>query len=240
MFIYGIDLCPFPECEQLISFSTASATKTGKKSIGSHCEPNAIIKAVECLSAEAKDFVKDCGFGGILEINVTKLCSIETIVVMMDKYDVSSDDESFTIVISNENQIKVTSKVVQRILGIPARDLLMDDKNWSKEYYNFWKVLKDKGYDVVSRVKSKGKMQDNKKLPYRELLRYIKSAKDKCEQAHAFFYIVLCKLLLPTTSNVPTAQHVGMCSYIESTKKYNWCRYVCQDLKNKITASKKG
>ena len=48
---------------------------------------------------------------------------------MMDKYDVSSDDESFTIVISNENQIKVTSKVVQRILGIPARDLLMDDKN---------------------------------------------------------------------------------------------------------------
>ena len=211
-------------------------TKTDKKSIGSHCEPNAIIKAVECLSAEAKDFVKDCGFGGILEINVTKLCSIETIVVMMDKYDVSSDDESFTIVISNENQIMVTSKLVQCILGISAGDLLIDDKNWSKEYYDFWKVLKDKGYDVVSRVKSKGKMQDNKKLPYRELLRYIKSAKDKCEQAHAFFYIVLCKLLLPTTSNVPTAQHMGMCSYIDSMKKYNWCRYVCQDLKNKITA----
>ena len=137
-------------------------TKTGKKSIGSHCEPNSIIKAAECLSPKAKDFVKDCGFGGILEINVTKLCSIETIVVMMDKYDVSSDDESFTIVISNENQIKVTSKVVQRILGIPARDLLMDDKNWSKEYYNFWKVLKDKGYDVVSRVKSKGKCKTTK------------------------------------------------------------------------------
>ena len=172
MFIYGIDLCPFPECEQLISFSTTSATKTGKKSIGSHCEPNPIIKAVECYEArkqarKAKDFVKDCGFGGILEINVTKLCSIETIVVMMDKYDVSSDDESFTIVISNENQIKVTSKVVQRILGIPARDLLMDDKNWSKEYYNFWKVLKDKGYDVVTCVKSKGKMQENKKNLFR-------------------------------------------------------------------------
>ena len=84
---------------------------------------------------------------------------------MMDKCDVSSDDESFTIVISNENQIMVTSKLVQRILGIPAGDLLMDDKNWSKEYYDFWKVLKDKGYDVVSRVKFKGKMQENKKNP---------------------------------------------------------------------------
>ena len=115
----------------------------------------------------------------------------------------------------------------------------MDDKNWSKEYYDFWKVLKDKGYDVVSRVKSKGKMQDNKKLPYRELLQYIKSVKDKREQAHAFFYIVLCKLLLPTASNVPTVQHMGMCSCIDSMKKYNWCRYVCQDLKNKITAWKK-
>ena len=140
-------------------------TKTGKSNIGSHCEPNSIIKAAECLSPKAKDFVKDCGFGGILEINVTKLCSIETIVVMMDKYDVSSDDESFTIVISNENQIMVTSKLVQRILGISAGDLLIDDKNWSKEYYDFWKVLKDKGYDVVSRVKSKGKMQENKKNP---------------------------------------------------------------------------
>ncbi|KAG2537613.1 hypothetical protein PVAP13_9NG306173 [Panicum virgatum] len=173
----------------------------------SHCEPNSIIKAAKCLSAEAKDFVKDCGFSGILEINVMKLCSIETIVVMMDKCDVSSDDESFTIVISIENQIKVTSK--------------------SKEYYNFWRVLKDKGYDVVSRVKSKGKMQDNRKLPYRELLRYTKSVKDKREQAHAFFYIVLCMLLLATTSNVPTAQHVGMCSYIDSMKKYNWYRYIC-------------
>ena len=131
----------------------------------SHCEPNSIIKAAKCLSAEAKDFVKDCGFGGILEINVTKLCSIETIVVMMDKCDVSSDDESFTIVISNENQIMVTSKLVQRILGISAEDLLMDDKNWSKEYYDFWKVLKDKGYDIVTCVKSKGKMQENKKNP---------------------------------------------------------------------------
>ena len=73
--------------------------------------------------------MKDCGFGGILEINVTKLCSIETIIVIMDKCDISSDDESFTIIISNENRIKVTSEVVQRILGIPAGDLLKDDKN---------------------------------------------------------------------------------------------------------------
>jgi hypothetical protein len=213
-------------------------TKTGKSNIGSHCEPNSIIKAAECLSPQAKEFVKDCGFGGILEINATKLCSIETIMVIMDKCDVSSDDESFTIVISNENRIKVTSEVVQRILGLPAGDILMDDKNWSKEYYEFWKLLKDKGYDVVTCVKSKGKMQENKKISFDVLLKYMKSVKDKQQQAHAFFCIVLCKLLLTTASNVPTLQHVGMCSYIESTKKYNWCRYVCQDLKNKITAWK--
>jgi len=133
----------------------------------------------------------------------------------------------------------VTSKLVQRILGIPAGDLLMDDKNWSKEYYDFWKVLKDKGYDVVSRVKFKGKMQENKKNPLLSVIAVHKSVKDKHEQAHAFFCIVLCKLLLPTASNVPTVQHVGMCSYIDSMKKYNWCIYVCQDLKNKITAWKK-
>ncbi|KAL5647379.1 hypothetical protein ACJX0J_041734, partial [Zea mays] len=163
------------------------------------CEPNSIIKAVECLSPQAKEHVKDCGFGGILEIKATKLCSIETIMVIMDKCDVSSNDESFTIVVSNKSRIKSPFT------------------NWRKEYCKFWKELKDKGYNLVTCVKSKGKKQENKK----NLFRY------KQEQARAFFCIVLCKLLLTTSSNVPTLQHVGMCSYIESTKKYNWCRYIC-------------
>ncbi|KAL6911430.1 hypothetical protein ACP4OV_000235 [Aristida adscensionis] len=33
-------------------------------------------------------------------------------------------------------------------------------------------------------------------------------------------------------------KHVGMCSYIDEMKSYNWCKYLCHDLKTKITAWK--
>ncbi|CAN6226481.1 unnamed protein product [Urochloa humidicola] len=104
-----------------------SEVKKKKTSIGSHCEPNVIIESVECLTTEAKDYVRECGFGGMLDIKVKGVHSIETAMVIMGCCNVSSKDESFTIVLSKEKQIKVTPQVVGRIFGLPAGDTLIVD-----------------------------------------------------------------------------------------------------------------
>jgi hypothetical protein len=72
--------------------------------------------------------VKDYGFGGELHIKVKKLYSIEALIVLMDKCDVNTEDESFKTAIFKERKIKVTSKVIHHILGIPAGDLKINDK----------------------------------------------------------------------------------------------------------------
>jgi hypothetical protein len=73
-----------------------------------------------------------------------------------------------------------------------------------------------------------------------ELKRYIKSVEDKREEACVFLSIVLCKLLLPTQSNMPTKQYLGMCSNIDSMKDYNWCIYFVRILERKSVHGKKG
>jgi hypothetical protein len=173
---------------------------TTKSTTGTRCEPNVIIQEAECLSREAKDFVKGYGFCGVLQIK--KLYSVETLIVLMDKCDVSTEDESFTIAISEERNIKVTSKVIHHILGIVAGDLIINDKwekeqNWSKMHSDFTEKLKAREYDVTSTSKFKGKETENPCLCVKEFKRYIKFVEDMREEARVFLSTVLCKLLLP-------------------------------------------
>ncbi|XP_021315139.1 uncharacterized protein LOC110434748 [Sorghum bicolor] len=156
---------------------------------------------------------------------------------LMNNCDVSSDGESFTVVVSEDNQIEVTPEFVKECFGIPDGDKSLED-HWGNEYNKFWQRMKDLGYAVTAKVNSRGKIQENKKLPITEIIEYIKTVKDKHSEARAFFMILLCKMLLPTQSNVPTPQHVGMCSYIDEAKSYNWCKYICQNLKSKISTWK--
>ncbi|KXG29993.2 hypothetical protein SORBI_3004G120400 [Sorghum bicolor] len=217
----------------------ALQTKGKKKkcNIGSHCEPNSIIKAVDALSDSAKSVVRASGFGAFLRMDITTLYSIDTIMYLMNNCDVSSDGESFTVVVSEDNQIEVTPEFVKECFGIPDGDKSLED-HWGNEYNKFWQRMKDLGYAVTAKVNSRGKIQENKKLPITEIIEYIKTVKDKHSEARAFFMILLCKMLLPTQSNVPTPQHVGMCSYIDEAKSYNWCKYICQNLKSKISTWK--
>ncbi|OQU84778.1 hypothetical protein SORBI_3004G120233 [Sorghum bicolor] len=211
--------------------------KKKKCNIGSHCEPNSIIKAVDALSDSAKSVVRASGFGAFLRMDITTLYSIDTIMYLMNNCDVSSDGESFTVVVSEDNQIEVTPEFVKECFGIPDGDKSLED-HWGNEYNKFWQRMKDLGYAVTAKVNSRGKIQENKKLPITEIIEYIKTVKDKHSEARAFFMILLCKMLLPTQSNVPTPQHVGMCSYIDEAKSYNWCKYICQNLKSKISTWK--
>lgn len=94
----------------------------------------------------------------------------------------------------------------------------------------------------MSKVNKKGKttFKETKEIPVEAVNGYIKSVKDnKYEQAHAFLYIVVSKLLIPTHSNYILKQHVGICSDFGWMKNFNWCRFVCQDLKNKIASWQK-
>lgn len=209
------------------------------QTIGSRCEPNSVIKAAAALSREAKSVVRDWGFGAFLNMKIKKLYCNETIMVLMDKSDVSSAGESFTIVLSDDNKLEVTPEFVKRCFHLPAGEKSIEDKNWTDVYIKFWTKLKDREYDVVTKVLSKNKYQDNKKLPYQELVKYITQTNNKYDKAKVFCMILLSKLLMPTQSNMPTKKHVGLCSYIDSKKSYNWCSFICQDLKHKITAWQK-
>lgn len=222
--------------------------------LGTRCVPSDVYDTAKSLSSEAKDLVRDSGFGGILDINVTRCFSVDRILYLMSKCDVSSEDESFTIVLSEDNKIKVTPERVKHVFGIPdvthdgvpagGSDPATDESLWNTKWEQFWQLLKNKGYkDMVLRTK----VTRNGKISYKEtkvikvevVQDYIKSVQDKHDQARAFFCIVLCRLLIPTLSNYIIRQHVGMCSDLDWVKKFNWCKFVCQDLKNKITSWQK-
>ncbi|KAL5683548.1 hypothetical protein ACJX0J_009933, partial [Zea mays] len=214
-------------------------TKPGKTGLGSHCEPTPVVNAAKLLSPEARQYVIDCGFGAFLEMKATKIFSLETIIVILNKCDVSSSDESFTIVLSDEHQLKVTTEVVHSIFGLPTGEISIDQKNFTHtEFLKFWKILKAGGHVTESTTRCRGKPVSTKRITLQSLLNYMEAEADKEKQAFAFFTILLSKLLLTTTSNVPTKGHVALCSYIENTQKYDWCKFVCQDLKNKISSWK--
>lgn len=232
--------------------------KKKSPTIGLRCSPGEISDAAELLEGDTKDVLRDCGFGDLLDMRVKRCFSIERILFMITKCDVSSKDESFTIVFSEENKIKVTPEKVKHAFGIPDgthkdpatndKDPAMNDKdpamnsgNWNKKWEEFWKKLKSEGYNVERLdVIANGKTVLRKKISVKVLKQYIKDVKDdKDEQARAFLYIVLFKLLLPSTSNYLLSQHVGMCSDFNWVKNFNWCKYVCQDLKNRIAAHQK-
>ncbi|PWZ56776.1 hypothetical protein Zm00014a_003135 [Zea mays] len=195
-------------------------TKPGKTGLGSHCEPTPVVNAAKLLSPEARQYVIDCGFGAFLEMKATKIFSLETIIVILNKCDVSSSDESFTIVLSDEHQLKVTTEVVHSIFGLPTGEISIDQKNFTHtEFLKFWKILKAGGHVTESTTRCRGKPVSTKRITLQSLLNYMEAEADKEKQAFAFFTILLSKLLLTTTSNVPTKGHVALCSYIENTQK---------------------
>jgi hypothetical protein len=154
-------------------------------SLGARCEPSQVLEAAKCLSGEAKDVVRRCGFGAILDMKVKKFHSLETLIVLMHKCDVSSTaDESFTIVISEDRKMPVTFEVVRKMFGIPAGKSTINDKDWdteldyTKTHSEFTKTLKDLGYLVLTR--SKGK--ESSSLRVGQLKKYMSSVKDKHEK----------------------------------------------------------
>lgn len=132
-----------------------SPTKKKKSpTIGLRCSPKDIHEATTLLEENTKNVLRDCGFGDLLHILLTRCFSVERILFMITKCDVSSQDESFTIVFCEENKIKVTPKKVKHVFGIPDgtphedpamnaphedpgmnnEDPAMNNENWNRKW----------------------------------------------------------------------------------------------------------
>jgi hypothetical protein len=210
----------------------AEVPKRKKRStLGLRSVPSDVVDSMELLEPETKEVLRGCGFSGLLHLQITKNFSVIRIVYMMSKCDVSGEGPSFTIVLSEDNKIEVTPEKVKRVFdlpdGTPDGSSVLNMEKWSTKFEEFKQKLITKGF-----LKTK---QDV--VTVAAVNSYIDSVKDdKDEQARAWLYIVLGKLLFPTHGLYILRQHVGMGSDLTWVKNFNWCRYLCQDMKNKIAA----
>jgi len=200
--------------------------------LGLRCTPKSVVAATKALHQDTKDVLINCGFGGLFFLELTKNFSVQRIVYMMDKCNVTGAGPSFTIVLPDK-EIEVTPEKVKRVFdlpdGTPDGNSKLDMGNWSQKFEEFKEKLFAGGFTTKK-----------EKVNYEAVISYIKSVnEDKDEQARAWLTIVLAKLLFPTTDINILKQHVGMCSDLNWVKTFDWCSYLCQDMRNKIAAWKK-
>ncbi|CAD6270459.1 unnamed protein product [Miscanthus lutarioriparius] len=208
------------------------------------------IMAAGVLSDDAKDKVRSLGFGDLLDLTVESLQSRERIVWLAERCDVSSEGERFVIKINPGKSLEITPELVHDKLGIPRgcgdnNSCLLGSKLTAKEKMNEYKKLcnemKEAGFVVDFAIKPKTK--DGKK-PRKEketrikldiFIQYMKGIRDVDKQVKCFLCILMNRLLLPTTSDYITGENIAFCSDLERMEKQDWCKIVCQRLKDGIS-----
>ncbi|KAG0520161.1 hypothetical protein BDA96_08G049700 [Sorghum bicolor] len=224
--------------------------KGTKRSLLMRCSFKNIIMAAGVLSDDAKDKVRSLGFGDLLDLTVESLQSRERIIWLAERCDVSSEGERFVMKINPGKSLEITPELVHDELGIPRgcgdnNNFLLGIKLTAKEkmneYIKLCNELKQAGFVVDFPIKAKNK--DGKKKSQREkvtrikldtFIQYMKGIRDVDKQVKCFLCILMNRLLLPTTSDYITGENIAFCSDLESMKKQDWCKIVCQRLKDGI------
>jgi len=214
------------------------------------CSFKNIIMAAGVLSDDAKDKVRSLGFGDLLDLTVESLQSRERIIWLAERCDVSSEGERFVMKINPGKSLEITPELVHDELGIPRgcgdnNNFLLGIKLTAiekmNEYIKLCNELKEAGFVVDFPIKAKNK--DGKKKSQREkvtrikldtFIQYMKGIRDVDKQVKCFLCILMNRLLLPTTSDYITGENIAFCSDLESMKKQDWCKIVCQRLKDGI------
>ena len=219
-------------------------TKKGNSTGTTRCVPGDVMAAAEALTPQAKRKVTDIGFGNMLNLKLKRLGTREGIMFLMLLSDVSSNDESFIIRVSEHSLIDVTAQGVGSVLGVPVGNgkehNLGKPKDHRAPYDNLCNELIDQGYNVLHRVKQTKngavKYRFDKKIKIEHVIDYIrKSKEDTDKQVYLFFCVLVTRLLLPTLSNYVIPRTAWMCSNFEVMCNLNWCHLICKDLKDKVS-----
>jgi hypothetical protein len=101
--------------------------------------------------------------------------------------------------------------------------------------------MKEAGFvmDFAIKVKTKDGKKSRKEKETRIKLdifiQYMKGVRDVDKQVKCFLCILMNRLLLPTTSDYITGENIAFCSDLERMEKQDWCKIVCQRLKDGIS-----
>lgn len=222
-------------------------TKKGNSTGTTRCVPGDVMAAAEALTPQAKRKVTDIGFSNMLNLKLKRLGTREGILFLMLLSDVSLNDESFIIRVSEHSLIDVTAQGVGSVLvpvGNGKEHNLGKPKDHRAPYDNLCNELIDQGYNVLHRVKQTKngavKYRFDKKIKIEHVIDYIrKSKEDTDKQVYLFFCVLVTRLLLPTLSNYVIPRTAWMCSNFELMRNLNWCHLICKDLKDKFSTWQK-
>ena len=177
-----------------------------------------LIQAVNCLTKEQRKWVKDAGFGHILDFSITMYPNevASKLLWRLDTNELALKLDNKTIHISDAD--------VQRVLGFPRgeRDVTLTNNvsvvsSWYSEFKDIM-PSRIKNYDILDKIKNERTASSHFKRN---------------------FLIIVANTLISPTKNANANKELAFFNGDwDRLSEYNWCAYVLGNLKKSIESWK--
>src|SRR4051812_45326230 len=170
-----------------------------------------LIQAVDCLTKEQRRWVKDAGFGHLLDFSITMYPNEVACKLL---WTVDTNELALKL---EDKIIHISDAYVERVLGFPRGEravTLTNDATVVRSWYNDFNGI------LPSRIKNS------------DILDKIKTERTASSHFKRNFLILVANTLITPTKNANAQKELAFFNGDwDCLSEYNWCAYVLDNLK---------